>query len=276
MDFIEIKIACNPDFTDILMAELAEAGFDSFMENEQGFDAYAEEGNFDTLTFEEILERYKDISGLSYSQNTIARQNWNEDWEKNYDPIFIGDQCLIRASFHQIEQKFPYEIIINPKMSFGTGHHETTSQMVALQLEVDHKDKKVLDVGCGTGILAIMASLLGASQVEACDIDEWSVENAGENLELNAISNVKVSMGTLTQVDHSPGFDIILANINRNVLLDEVPYYASLLNNGGYLFLSGFYTQDVADIETLANQHGLIKQKETEKKNWVAMVLQKG
>jgi ribosomal protein L11 methyltransferase len=174
----------------------------------------------------------------------IKKENWNEEWEKNYDPIEVGDQIFVRAEFHPPKKNVPYEIIINPKMSFGTGHHETTAQMLALQLKVDHKDKEVIDIGSGTGILAIMAAKLGAASVAATDIDDWCIENAIENFEINRIVPSFVKKGEIASLQLKENYDIVLANINTNVLLSEMEHYVSLMRPKAQLLLSGFYEFD--------------------------------
>ncbi len=275
MDFIELKVDVLPDFTDIIVAELAEAGFDSFVETPQGVNAYAAAEAFDESRVQEIVRKYAALTPVTYTFSALPRRNWNEEWEKNYQPIYIGDQCVVRASFHQLPQPFPYEIVINPKMSFGTGHHETTALMLEMQLGVDHAGRRVLDAGCGTGILAIMACKRGAAHVDAYDIDEWAVENARENCELNGCATIGVQQGTIEEVQLSGPYDIILANINRNVLLREIPLYAGKLGPGGRLLLSGFYEQDIAELNRVAAESNLSQTARHTKTHWAALGFQK-
>ncbi len=275
MEFVELKAFCTPDYSEILIAELAEIGFDSFVEHSEGFDAYAESGAYDEALLQGLKYRYEVSAGFSYEINQVAKINWNEEWEKNYDPIFIDDRAVVKASFHNLERVYPIEIVVNPKMSFGTGHHETTFQMLSQQLDIDHKGKHVLDAGCGTGVLAIMASKLGAASVEACDIDEWSVENSSENFRLNQVENVHVALGKTSEMKYQEPFDIVLANINRNVLLEEMELYGSLLKDGAYLVLSGFYAADITDIEAEAKKYQIYKIKQTQKNQWVSVLLER-
>lgn len=273
--YTRLQVVCDPDFAEILMAEIAEAGFDTFMEIEKGFEAYGEENKIDTKHVDTIKAKYAHVNPLLMFFDKVEKENWNTEWEKNVEPIFVDDQVLVRASFHSIEKKFPYEIVITPKMSFGTGHHQTTWLMLRNQLHVDHKGKTVIDAGCGTAILSIMASKLGAKRVEAFDIDEWSVENGIENVEVNAASGVTVAKGTIREMNFTGTFDIILANINKNVLLDEIPVYSSLLVKNGRLLLSGFYTHDIDDLLKLASRYALIEEKRDEKESWACLLLKK-
>lgn len=275
MYYHRIQVICDPDFSEILTAEIAEAGFDTFVETEKGFEAYAEENNLDNALIADIMERYKEVNPLLYFLDKVEKQNWNEEWEKNVDPIFVEDQCLVRAEFHKIDKKFPYEIIITPKMSFGTGHHQTTYLMIKNQLSFDHQNKRVMDAGCGTAILAIMASKLGAKEVEAFDIDEWSVPNGQENIDTNHCANVRIYQGKLSEMTFEGKFDIILANINKNVLLAEMEQYASYLVSGGKLLLSGFYTTDVDDLCHHARTFGLTEVHRDERETWAALLLNK-
>ena len=198
--------------------------------------------------------------------------NWNEEWEKNYDPIDVEGKCLVRATFHDSGENYDYEIIVNPKMSFGTGHHATTYQMLSYQMKLTQEGKKIMDVGCGTGILTIMAAKRGASQLVSTDIDDWCIENSEENFSLNNLSDVKMIKGQIEEVQESD-FDIILANINKNVLLDQIQSYSKKLKDGGELILSGFYKDDIPDLEKEALKHGLSKKTETERENWAMMAL---
>ena len=273
MDYIELKITCKEEYREILLAELGETGFSSFSDTDNGFDAYAEPDDFDQEACSEVINRYQEVAAIQHELGKVARQNWNKEWESNYDPIFVNDRCAVRATFHEPMPQHEYEIVITPKMSFGTGHHQTTRLMLRHQLTVDHKEKQVLDVGCGTGILAIMASKLGASTVKACDIDEWAVENSIENFELNSCSNVEVRKGTLQEAAFEDSYDIILANINKNVLLEEIQTYVQYLKPGGYLLLSGFYEVDVDDLLAEAEKFGLQRQSQESEKSWTAMVL---
>lgn len=274
MDYLEFKIKCLEEFREILIAELAEIGFDSFLETEEGIDAYAPESEFNRGAFEQIIENYRDQAQLTLTEGLMPKVNWNEEWEKNYDPIAVDDLVYVRASFHEPQPGYKYEIVINPKMSFGTGHHATTFQMLRLQGEIDHQGKRVLDVGSGTGILAIMAHLLGAKEVEAFDIDDWCVENGNENFDLNGLKT-RMGLGTIRQVNPQGPYEIILANINKNVLLDEMKIYSDLLEENGFLLLSGFYTEDIQDLVNLAKTLGLELKKSSSKDNWAALILQK-
>ncbi|MGM0943856.1 MAG: 50S ribosomal protein L11 methyltransferase [Bacteroidota bacterium] len=274
MDYLELKITCREEFREILIAELSEIGYDSFLETEEGFDTYSEIDSFDREAFDEIIHRYQEAAAISLTENTVKKTNWNEEWEKNYDPIAVDDLVYVRASFHPSQEGFQHEIVINPKMSFGTGHHATTFQMLRLQGRIDHKGKRVLDVGSGTGILAIMAHLLGADEVQAFDIDDWCVDNGNENFALNGLS-IQMGLGTIRSVQPKGPFDIILANINKNVLLDELEIYASLLEKGGYLLLSGFYTEDIQDLIDHCKSLDLDLLSKESKDNWAALVMKK-
>jgi ribosomal protein L11 methyltransferase len=274
MDYLEFKINCLEEYREIIIAELSEIGFDSFLETDEGIDAYALSEGFDRESFDEVISKYSDAAQIQLSEGEMEKVNWNSEWEKNYDPIPVDDLVYVRASFHPSQPGFKHEIVINPKMSFGTGHHATTFQMLRHQGTIDHQGKRVLDVGSGTGILAIMAHLLGASQIEAFDIDDWCVENGNENFDLNGVSAC-MGLGTIREVNPSGPFDIVLANINKNVLLDEMEIYSDLLVSGGYLLLSGFYTEDIEDLEQLANPLGLKLISQQSKDNWAALILQK-
>lgn len=269
-----LQVTCLPEFSEILMAELAEAWFDTFLENENGFEAYVEEDKYDKPLVEAIRLKYQPSTPLDFAFSKIPKKNWNEAWEKSYSPIVVEDKCLIRATFHQPDKKYPCEIIITPKMSFGTGHHQTTYLMVKNMLDIDHRDKRVMDAGCGTAILAILASKLGAKEVQAFDIDEWSVTNGNENTGINHCDNIHIQQGTITEVNLTGKFDIILANINKNVLLDEIKIYSKYLNDGGQLLLSGFLTLDIPDLLKEASSHNLTEVRCDERETWAALLLQ--
>lgn len=276
MNYVTITFTLDPQFSDILIAELSQIGFDIFLENETGFQASIFQPLYDRNAIKAITARYEEvISPLSFTEEEVEKKNWNEEWEQNYDPIIVSDTCIVKASFHKIDKKFQYEIIINPKMSFGTGHHETTYLMLRTQLQIDHTGKKVMDIGCGTGILAILASKLGAQELVVCDIDEWCVENSTENFELNDCKNIKTFLGTVNDIPNAGLQDIILANINRNVLLDEIPQYAALLKNKGYLLLSGFYENDMKEIKDLATENQLKFVQHETKKDWAVVLFRK-
>jgi ribosomal protein L11 methyltransferase len=273
MYYTRLSVNCNPDFSEILIAELAEAGFETFQENENGFEAYVEDDRYDAEILQSVKEKYSAMTSLDFSFDKIEKKNWNEEWEKNYEPIIVDDQCLIRADFHRIEKKYPHEIIITPKMSFGTGHHQTTYLMVKAQMQIDHKNKRVMDAGCGTAILSIMASKLGAREVEAFDIDEWSVINGNENIGINGFDNINLQQGKITEVELQDKFDIILANINKNVLLEEIRIYSTYLSPAGLLLLSGFYTNDIADLLNEAEKYKLKEVKRDERERWASLLL---
>lgn len=275
MYYTRLQVICDPEFSEILQAEISEAGFDTFMEIENGFEAYTEQENFNKEVLHEIQQRYSAFTPLTFYQDKIEKKNWNEEWEKNYEPVIVDDRVIIRAAFHQPAKNYQHDIIITPKMSFGTGHHQTTHLMVKTQLEMDHTNKVVMDAGCGTAILAIMASKLGAKKVEAFDIDEWSVINGEENTEINNCKNITIRQGKISDLTFEDDFDIILANINKNILLKEMHQYAAYLKKGGLLLLSGFYEQDIPDLLKSASQHSLTQVKSHEREKWVSLLLKK-
>ncbi len=268
-----LSVKCDPEFCEILIAELSEAHFDTFLENDNGFEAYVEGETYDKNLVENIRKKYEGSTSLEFSFSQIAKRNWNEEWEKSFSPILVEDKCLIRAAFHHADKSYPYEIIITPKMSFGTGHHQTTHLMVKNMLHIDHRNKRVMDAGCGTAILSILASKLGAKEVEAFDIDDWSVDNGNENISVNHCHNIHIQKGTIREIDLAGKFDIILANINKNVLLDEIRIYSTFLNPGGLLLLSGFFTLDVPDLLRQATVEHLKEVSRDERDSWAALLL---
>lgn len=275
MNYTRLQVQCAPDYTEILIAELAEAGFGMFMETDDGFEADADESEVDHEQVAAVREKYKNVEPLFFQLSSLEKQNWNEEWEKNVAPVMIGDEVIIRASFHKISKIFPYEIIITPKMSFGTGHHQTTHLMVKSQLTIDHSNKRVMDAGCGTAVLSIMASKCGARVVEAFDIDEWSILNGQENATLNLCANIRIRQGTIADFSWNERFDVILANINRNILLKEMESYSRNLVPGGLLQLSGFYVSDIADLVDEARKYGLTPVAQDEREQWATLRLEK-
>lgn len=276
LQYLEIKITLPADFTEFIMAELSSIGYDSFMEIPEGLNAYVDETLFSDSELRDTLAKYIPSESFSYIISKLENKNWNEEWEKNFQPVIIDDQFVVKASFHKLDKEYPYEVIINPKMSFGTGHHETTHMMVQHQLEVNHTNKRVIDAGSGTGILAIMAEKLGANEVIAYDIEDWAFENLKENINLNGCSKIKVAQGDVETVDFPfKSCDIVLANINKNVLLKEIPVYSNFLSPGGILIISGFYVEDVQDIENVCKASSLKTISQKERNRWTSLVLQK-
>jgi len=274
--YTRLQVICDSSYAEILMAEIAEAGFDTFMETDTGFEAYAEEDKADRKEVDAIQQKYSHVKPLLLLYENVEKQNWNEEWEKNVDPIIVDDTVLVRAAFHQLNRKFPIEIIITPKMSFGTGHHQTTHLMLSNQVKIDHKGKNVMDAGCGTAILSVMASKVGAKHIEAFDIDEWSVLNGKENAEVNGASNIHIQKGTIADMNFPGSFDIVLANINKNVLMVEMKEYARHLVAGGLLLISGFYEKDIPDLIAAANGVGFKEITRSNMETWAAMLLRKG
>lgn len=251
----QYSIECSEEFREILMAEFAAVGFDSFQETDSGFIAHSETDLEDSIATE-IIKRYKEVASAALKIETVEQENWNKKWEESYSPIVIANKILVRASFHDSDPTLPIEIIINPKMSFGTGHHETTGLMMEAQLDLDHTGKRVLDAGCGTGILTVLAGKLGAKELIAYDNDEWVRDNIQENFKINnTIADVLI--GTIESLHFSDDFDIILANINKNILLHDISYYSERLTPAGDLLLSGFYQDDLEDIKDLCAKKGL-------------------
>lgn len=265
----DFKVAPLQPGTEILIAELGAVGFESFVESESGVQAYIQKEEWQEGILAEIFILKSDEFEITFQQKEIAQVNWNEEWEKNFDPIVVSDQCAVRAPFHE-PYNVPYEIVIEPKMSFGTGHHETTYMILKFLLEVDLKDQTVLDMGCGTSVLAILASMRGAKTIDAIDIDEWCVENSLENVERNNCSHIKVELGDASKISKELKYDTIIANINRNILLNDMHVYENALKENGTLFLSGFYEKDLPIIKECCNKLNLKFVENKERNNWVA------
>lgn len=270
-----MQIRTSHELGDILVAELGEIGFDMFQDTDEGFNAYIASERFVESEVKEIIQKYSFLGIARYEINKLAKENWNQNWESNYQPIELPGRCRVRASFHSPDPSYPLELVINPKMSFGTGHHSTTYLMMELLLEADVKGKSVIDLGTGTGILAILACKLGAAHTEATDIDEWCIENSMENFALNECDDIKVQLGTVAEVTKKESYDFVLANINRNVLLEEMPAYAALLPAGRRLLLSGFYEIDLPAIREKAESLGFEYLNSRTKEAWVAAAFEK-
>lgn len=268
--FLEYRFSINPlqPATDILIAELSELGFDSFVETVDGLLAYIKKETWNPKALRNIQILSDENFKIGFQVAEIEQENWNERWEKNFEPINVDNQCVIRAPFHDIPE-VTFDIVITPKMSFGTGHHETTHMMLQLVLALDFTGKTVLDMGCGTGVLAILAAMKGASSVDAIDIDNWSYLNAQENVAGNNCEHINVFEGDVSLLTNQ-NYDIIMANINRNILLADISIYVDHLKKGGILLLSGFYKEDIPLISNECKANGLSFQENLEKNNWVA------
>ncbi len=276
MDYIELSCTIKPfseETADIIVAELSDFNYESFTTDNNILNAYIQESLFDIdlVNNNLTLNNLKKNIDISFSFQRIEDKDWNAEWESNFKPLLIEDKVYIRASFHQKNPKCQYDIVIDPKMSFGTGHHSTTSMMVSYILESGIAEKKILDMGCGTSLLGIFASLRGATSVTGIDIDEWAYNNSLENIELNNINNLKVFQGDAELLNNFGYFDIILANINRNILLDDMDKYIKVLNKNGELIMSGFYSKDLPLIKNKAKELGMKYISHKTNLNWVAV-----
>ncbi|WP_457617811.1 50S ribosomal protein L11 methyltransferase [Lutibacter sp.] len=255
--------------TEILIAQLSFAGFESFVENEDGVTAYIQEKDWNSEIIENIQILNSDEFEITFKKEIIEQTNWNSEWEKNFNQIQVDNLVSIRAPFHE-NPNLKYDIIIEPKMSFGTGHHETTHMMVQHLISLDLTNKKVLDMGCGTGILAIFAEMKGAKPIDAIDIDNWCYINSLENVERNKCKQITVYEGDASLLINKK-YDVIIANINRNILLNDIKAYTNCLDNKGVLLLSGFYKKDIPIIDAEVSKYGLILDEVIERNNWVAL-----
>jgi ribosomal protein L11 methyltransferase len=266
--YYEFQINCKEEFKDNIIAELAEENFEGFEENENGFSAFIPQSQFEREVFERILTHYN-INPDSVPQNTIQQQNWNAQWEASFEPITIGEDIIVKAPFHLLDEKYKYEIIIQPKNTFGTGHHETTQLVLQMMLQTDFKNKSVFDYGCGTGVLSIFASMLKADKIFAIDIDEWSAENIIENCSLNSVINIEFKKSDLAMMEQRK-FDVVLANINKNILLGSFDKLSQMMNSNAKLIISGFYETDLDDLKNAAEKFQLNYKVHIVKNNWCA------
>ncbi|MBR5777539.1 MAG: 50S ribosomal protein L11 methyltransferase [Bacteroidales bacterium] len=270
MVYVELTVDVTPMeiYSDIVMYELGEIGFESFVNTDKGFKAYIPQGDFNQEVLAETLGSISDCD-INYTCQEIPDQNWNAVWESTHEPVLVEDFCWVYAPFHSPNADVQYNILIEPKMSFGTAHHSTTYLMISFLRDENVEGKNVLDMGSGTGVLAILAEKKGAKYVEAIDNDEWAYRNALENTETNECSNINVRLGDASALGESK-FQIVIANINRNILLRDMKYYIDVLEKGGVLLLSGFYEHDIPAIRTEAEKLGMTFDCFRERNEWVA------
>ena len=273
MDSIYIAYVFNVSpkdpVTEMLIAQLGYIGFESFVENESGVVAYIQKKDWNSNKVEDLYLLNSNEFDITFKYSEIEQTNWNKEWEKNFNPIQVNGQVSIRAPFHE-NPSLNFDIVIEPKMSFGTGHHETTHMMVQHLLALDLKNKKVLDMGCGTGILAIFAEMKGAQPTDAIDIDSWCYQNSLENVQRNGCKHITVLEGDSSLLKGKE-YDVVIANINRNILLSDMKIYTDCLREKGVLLLSGFYKEDISIIESEVIKHGLVLDKMIQKNTWVAL-----
>jgi len=254
---------------EILIAELSQLGFDSFQEHENGISAYVDSKISSEIDLKDIQIFNTEEFKISFEITSVEKQNWNIKWESNFDPIYVDNICCVRAPFHP-KSDYKYDLVIEPKMSFGTGHHETTSMMISFILANEFTNSSVCDIGSGTGVLAILAELRGANRIDAIDIDNWCYLNSIENIERNNSENINIHEGEVEKLMHFT-YDNIFANINLNVLLNDICIYAKMLNSSGTLYLSGFYKSDIKKVEIVANKSNLSLHESKVKNEWVAL-----
>lgn len=287
MKYMEVAFVvrpCTETACDLLAGMAGEIGFESFVENADGVNAYIPCALYKEEELKQLVAEFPmpDVS-ITWKAAEQEDKDWNEEWEKNFfQPIVIGDRCVIHSTFHKDVPQAEYDILIDPQMAFGTGHHSTTQLMVMRLLDTPMEGKHVLDMGCGTGILGILASMRGAKRVEGIDIDEWCIRNTEENIRLNRISNMAVGLGDATLLgtdskEHieAKEFDIVIANINRNVLVADMPAYAAVMNSGATLFLSGFYVEDIPVIREALERAGLTYVEYHEVNRWACVTAKK-
>jgi ribosomal protein L11 methyltransferase len=274
MNYIQYTFQVKPPEpgSDILTALLADLGFESFNQNDTGFDAYIQEDQDNEALVKDLT--FNDFT-FSYQRIVIPKTNWNEEWEKNFSPVYVDDLVCIRAHFHDTPTQVKQDIIITPKMSFGTGHHDTTWLVSKTMFDMDFNHKQVLDMGCGTGVLAILAKKLGATEIIGIDIDDWSIENSIENAEINHCKEIVFKKGDASLLPSNQTFDIIIANINKNVLKNDIAKYYQCLKNDGTLLLSGFFTTDIDELVQLASSLGYQLEKTFDKNGWAVIKLKK-
>lgn len=275
-DYISLRVdatPCNETITDLIAAFLGEVGFESFSPDEKGVTAYIQDHLYNKDSAEEALSGFPIDTAFTISEEKVEGQDWNEEWEKHYfQPIVVDDQCAVHSSFHKDVPEAKYDIVIDPKMAFGTGHHATTSNMMRFILDSDMEGKSVIDMGTGTGILAILCKMKGAGKVTGIEIDPFAWENAVENARLNG-ADVEMLCGDAGKLEQIEEADFFLANINRNVITSDIKAYAEALKEGGTMYLSGFYKADIPIIESAAKAHGLRKESYKEDNDWVAVKL---
>ena len=264
----------NENLKDMFIELLGNIGFDSFMDTDDGFEAYCQEPVLDETELNEVLQMEQFANVKFLKKELIQDQDWNATWEASYEPVIINEFCRIRAPFHKVEGTYKYDLVIEPKMSFGTAHHETTSQIIELMLQSDFSGLNLLDMGSGTGVLAILAKKLGSATTVAIDNDEWAYRNALDNIRLNDENEIVVELGDANSLNDRQ-FDIILANINRNILLRDMKEYVKCLVDGGKIFFSGFYEEDLVLIAKEAERLGLKYSNHVTKNNWTAAVFVK-
>lgn len=273
LEFSFRTMPCTETVNDVLSAVLGGAGFESFVEQPDGINAYIQKDLYDEEAFKEAITNFPlPDTRIEYSCQEAEDKDWNEEWEKNFfQPIIIGDRCVIHSTFHQDVPQAEYDIVINPQMAFGTGHHETTSLIISELLDNDLQGKSLLDMGCGTSILAILARMRGAAPCTAIDIDEWCVRNSLENISLNSVDCIDVFQGDASSLEGKGPFDVIIANINRNILLNDLPQYVRCMHPGSELYMSGFYIDDIPVIQAEAERNGLRLVHHREKNRWAAV-----
>ena len=281
MQYIEVTFTVSPvseTANDIIAALAADLGFESFVESPEGTIGYIPAPLYSEEALREALTDFPmSDTTITFAAKEMEDKNWNEEWEKNFfEPIVVDNRCVIHSTFHKDYPKATYDIIINPQMAFGTGHHQTTRLILSYLLDIDLQGKTILDMGCGTSILAILASMRGASSLTAIDIDEWCVNNSIDNLALNHIDNIKVFQGDASSLASEGPFDVIIANINRNILLADMQYYVARMNEGAEIYFSGFYESDLPMIQAEAERLGLRYLSHRVEKDWTAAQFVKG
>lgn len=280
MKYYEFKFIFKPKneiVSDILMSVLGDVGFESFVEEDDVLKAYIQQSLFNKEELQTSINQFPiEVDAVDYTYTEAEDKDWNEEWEKNFfKPIIIDDLCAIHSTFHTDIPKVKYDIIINPQMAFGTGHHETTSLILNELLQMDLQNKAVLDMGCGTSILAILASKRGAKPITAIDIDSWCVDNSKDNCRLNQITDIDIKLGDASILKDEKPFNLVIANINRNILLQDMDKYVQVLQEKGKLLMSGFYTEDIAILQEKAESLGLHFVKTNHKNNWACLLVQK-
>ena len=275
-DYIEVSFVHEVHLLEVLPALLMQIGFDSFLEEENQVKGYIEKSLYSEKVIADFLGENEFTANVTFHSDQLENKNWNAKWEQNFEPVIIDDKILIKAPFHKELKDYPLTLIIEPRMSFGTGHHETTHLILKNLLEVELKDKSVADIGSGTGILSIASSKLGAAFVHACDVDQWSYDNSLDNQKLNNTEKITFILGDVNKIIAlNKIYDIVLANINKNILLDGMTAFADITKSGGFLLLSGFYESDCGDMVKSANKVGFKLISTIAKNNWTSLIMQK-